>query len=245
MPVGQTHAQRRSPPSGTATFADLGTRDTPSWISGEALGYSGTSGNGRGYECTSGLPARRSSDGRSFLITAAHCPFADGATVYTGWEGGGRNVVGTAAVRDNLYDAVAIDTGNTGQTASREWDGPAEGAFGQHVYDVAGIAWSFTGDMACQDGFTSGVKCGLLVTSGYVEWVDLDNDFLHVGVEAHQVDGQLAGQGGDSGGLVFALTSASPPRQARGIVSFRRNYEWIRWTEAPAILSALGMYLAP
>jgi len=215
-------------------------RDTPSWISGEAITYSGTS-QATIYDCTSGLPARRNSDGRNFLITAGHC-YGDGATVYTGWENGGRNLIGTVVGRSNLYDAIAIDAGG-GTTLSQEWDGPAEGAAGQRVYDVSGTAWSYSGDMACHDGYTTGIKCGLLVTSGYITWTD-PQGIGHAGVEAHQVDGQLAGQGGDSGGLVFALISGSS-RQARGIVSTRYNYEWLRWTEAPPILSTFGLSLAP
>jgi hypothetical protein len=89
-----------------------------------------------------------------------------------------------------------------------------------------------------------GIRCGLLVTSGYITWTDPVNGVTHAGVEAHQVDGGLAGLGGDSGGLVFALI-ASNSRQAREIVSARHNYENLRWTEAPPILSTFGMYLAP
>lgn len=217
-------------------------RDTPYWISGEAISWSGTTQTSS-YDCTSGLPARRNSDGRSFLITAGHC-YGDGATIYTGWEGGGRNLIGTVAARNNLYDAIAVDTGGTGATLSQEWDGPAEGAPSQHVYDVSGTAWSYSGDMTCQDGFAIGIRCGLLVTSGYITWADPVNGVMHAGVEAHQVDGGLAGLGGDSGGLVFALIG-SDSRQARGIVSARYNYENVRWTEAPPILSTFGMYLAP
>jgi hypothetical protein len=197
-------------------------------------------------DCTSGLPLRRNSDGRSFLVTAGHC-YGDGETVYTGWEGGGRNLIGYLTYRSLLYDAVAIDTGYTGETASQEWDGPGVGAPTQHVYDVDGSDWSYTGDMTCQDGYNVGIRCGLLVISGFLYWNDPTSGVQHAGVEAHQVDGMTAGYGGDSGGLVFALVNANGgvTRQARGIVSMRRDWDYLRWTEAPPIMSSFGMYLAP
>jgi hypothetical protein len=221
------------------------TRDTPRWISGEALTWNGTPSQ-YWYDCTSGLPLRRNSDGRSFIVTAGHC-YPDGATVYTGIQSGGRNLIGYVTMRDNLRDAIAVDTGSTGVTATYEWDGPAEGANTQHVYDVAGADWSYSGDMTCQDGFAIGIRCGLLVTNGLIYWNDPTNGIQHAGVEAHQVDNGLAGLGGDSGGLVFALVSANggTSRQARGIVSARYNWENLRWTEAPPIMSSFGMYLAP
>lgn len=153
--------------------------------------------------------------------------------------------LGYVAYRSDLNDAVAIDTGDTGETASQEWDGPGEGAAPQHVYDVDGSNWSWAGDMTCQDGFNVGIRCGLLVTDGFLYWNDPTNGIQHAGVEAHQVDGMVAGWGGDSGGLVFALVNGGTSREARGIVSMRHDWENLRWTEAPPIMSAFEMYLAP
>jgi len=221
------------------------TRDTADWISGEALTWTNTPSN-KFFDCTSGLPLRRISDGVPFLVTAAHC-YPDLADVYTGRQNGNRNYVGYVAYRDSWNDAIGIDTGFTGLTASQEWDGPARGAPTQHVYDVEGTAWSYSGDATCQDGFETGIRCGLVVTNSVIYWTDPDNGSVHIGVEAHQVDGLLAGDTGDSGGLVFALVALNGgvSREARGIVSVRYKFENLRWTEAPAILSSFGMYLAP
>lgn len=213
-------------------------RDSPQWISGAAISQTSTS-QASVYACTSGLPARRNSDGRSFLITAAHC-FGNGVTVYTGWQNGGRNRIGVVANRDNIDDAIAIDTSSTGTTASREWDGPPGPI--ANVYDVSGSAYSYNGDLTCQDGYTSGIVCGLQVTDGYITWTG-SNGVNHRGVEAHQVNGQTAIRGGDSGGLVFALLSGNI-RQARGINSWGGG-DVIRWCEAPYIFSTFGMSLAP
>jgi hypothetical protein len=85
--------------------------------------------------------------------------------------GGGRNYVGYVVGRDDWTDTVLIYTGDTGWTASQEWDGPGENAAGQHVYDVTEDAdYSYIGDMTCQDGFSIGIRCGLLVTNGYAYW---------------------------------------------------------------------------
>ncbi|MFE9692532.1 hypothetical protein [Micromonospora sp. NPDC005806] len=213
-------------------------RDTPQWISGEALTQT-SDPSSIVWTCTSGLPARRNSDGRSFLITAAHC-YGDGATVYTGWESGGRNRIGTVARRDNLDDAIAIDTSSTGTTASREWDGKRPGPY--QVLDVTLSAFSYNGDLTCQDGYTSGIVCGLRVNNGNVTWTG-SNGVVHRGVEAHQVNGTTAAQPGDSGGLVFALLSGNV-RQARGVNSYAGG-TMLRWTEAPYIFSNFGMTLAP
>lgn len=215
-------------------------RDSPDWISGAGLSSANTS-QGLAFDCTMGLPARRNSDGVSFMISAAHC-WGDGSTIYTGWKDGGRDQIGYVAFRDNWDDAAAIAL-NYGQTASQEWDGPADGAPMQNVYDVSGFNWSYWGDMVCQDGLSIGLRCGLLVTNGYIIWTDPRTNAQHAGVEAHQVDDLFAGYGGDSGGLVFALVDWG--REARGIVSARWNDTYLRFTEAPAIFSAMGMDLAP
>ncbi|WP_435205691.1 S1 family peptidase [Micromonospora sp. bgisy143] len=211
-------------------------RDTPQWISGAALSASSTT-QSEGYDCSSGLPARRKSDGRSFLITAGHC-FANSVTIYTGWESGGRNKIGVTTTRSDYYDAVAIDTSSTGTTASRTWDGKS----GNYtVNDVTGSALSYTGDWVCQTGYTSGVVCGIQVTSGWLTWVG-SNGITHGGVEAFQRDGTTACRPGDSGGLVFNVSANV--RQARGIISQCGGTK-ARWTEAPAIFNILGMSLAP
>ncbi|WP_426502093.1 hypothetical protein ACPPVO_31095 [Dactylosporangium sp. McL0621] len=209
-------------------------RDTQPWIAGEALASASTSESAV-YSCTSGLPSRRISDNRSFLISAAHC-FNDNASVYTGWSGGGFNFIGTATYRDNLDDAIAIDTSSTGITGGREWDGPAN-----NIYNVTGSGWSYNGDMTCQDGFSSKIVCGLLVTGDNITWTG-SNGVGHRGVEAHQVNGQTASRPGDSGGLVFSLSGTT--RQARGIVSWGGG-STTRWTEAPYIYSQFAMQLAP
>jgi hypothetical protein len=215
-------------------------RDTPDRISGAGLSSANTS-QGKAFDCTMGLPARRDSDGASFMISAAHC-WGDGSTIYTGWQGGGRDQIGYVAFHDDWNDAAAIAL-DYGQTASQEWDGPANGSPTQHVYDVSGYDWSYWGDMTCQDGLSVGIRCGLLVTNGYIIWTDPVTNAQHAGVEAHQVDGLTAGFGGDSGGLVFALFDWG--RQARGIVSARWQDTNLRWTEAPPIFSSMGMDLAP
>jgi hypothetical protein len=107
------------------------------------------------------------------------------------------------------------------------------------VYDVAGYNWSYNGDMTCQDGLSIGIRCGLLVTNGYIIWTELATGAQHVGVQANQVDDHVAGLEGDSGGLVFALVGWG--REARGIVSARWRDTNLRWTEAPAIFSSMGM----
>ncbi|MFC8719115.1 hypothetical protein [Kitasatospora sp. NPDC057198] len=207
-------------------------RDSAPWIAGEALVDGGSNAT---YDCTSGVPTRRKSDNRSFLISAEHC-FAADATIYTGWDGG-RNYIGHVAARSDLWDAVAIDTSSTGVTAGREWDGPTGNSF---TLPLTSSAYSYAGDYVCQDGFTSGVVCNIEVTKADTYWVG-SNGVLHRGVEGIQVYGNTAIQHGDSGGLVFAITGSS--RQARGINSWGGDTV-IRWTEVLDIYNTWGLQLA-
>ena len=94
--------------------------------------------------------------------------------------------------------------------------------------------------MACQDGYSSGIVCGLVVDDADATWTD-NTGVSRRGVLAHQVDGQTAVQVGDSGGLVFNLSSGNI-RQTRGIVSSGGGNQ-IRWTQAPYIFSTLGLRL--
>ncbi|MCJ1677555.1 S1 family peptidase [Streptomyces sp. APSN-46.1] len=209
-------------------------RDTPAWIAGAALtNTSWTSG----YACTSGVPTRRKSDNRSYLITAAHC-FSDGNSVYTGWEGGGRNYIGQVTARANLWDAIAVDTTNTGVTAGREWDGPVNNSF---TLALTSSAYSYNGDYVCQDGYSSGVVCNIKVVNQDKYWTG-SNGVDHRGVEGTQVNGSTAIRGGDSGGLVFSITGST--RQARGINSWGGG-STIRWTEVIDIYNTWGLQLAP
>jgi hypothetical protein len=224
-----------------APLSDLSRlRDTPAWIAGEAITRQDTP-QSWGWLCTSGLPSRRNSDDRSFLITAAHCA-ANGTYIYTGWENGGRNYIGRVAMRDDLHDAAAIDTSSTGPTAGLEWDGPRTNSF---LLVVDSYRYSYNGDYVCHDGCTSGVVCGIKVIDGDYTWVG-GNGVTHRGVEGQKTNGGVAGQGGDSGGLVFAIPcSGCSDRQARGIVSGGDYGSIILWTEAPDIYYNLGLHLAP
>ncbi|MFB7946434.1 hypothetical protein ACFC6L_16130 [Kitasatospora phosalacinea] len=208
-------------------------RDSPSWIAGEYI-------TDNSKACTSGVPTRRVSDGRSILITAAHC-FPDGASVYTGWENGGRNYIGKVSGRANTWDAIAIDTTGTGPTAGLEWDGPVSSSF---VLSLTSSAYSYNGDYVCHDGYRSGVVCNIKVVADDITWTG-ENGVNHRGVQGRQVDGGTAVQGGDSGGLVFSITGST--RQARGIVSGgdKNNNSVMVWTEVTDVFNTFGLQLAP
>ncbi|GAA1385796.1 hypothetical protein GCM10009639_08760 [Kitasatospora putterlickiae] len=239
--VAASRALTASDPAGVDTVLEPSSegsdmsrlRDTPAWIAGEALTDAGW---GSGYKCTSGVPTRRKSDNRSFLISAAHC-FSDGASVYTGWENGGRNYLGNVVARADLWDAVAIDVQGTGWTAGREWDGPVNNSF---TLTLTSSAYSYNGDFVCQDGYTTGVMCGIKVVDDDKYWTG-SNGVDHRGVEGTQVSGYTAIQGGDSGGLVFSITGDT--RQARGINSWGGGTT-IRWTEVVDIYNTWGLQLA-
>ncbi|WP_406290674.1 hypothetical protein [Embleya sp. NBC_00896] len=217
-----------------ALVATSRARDTAPWMAGAKLT------NNYGASCTSGLPTVRISDGRPFLVTAAHC-FSNGNSVYTGSQNGGRNYVGQVTARANHVDAIAIDTKATGRTWSWEWDGPQNS---NKAYKVTSVRNSTERDPAvCHDGYTSGVVCGIKVKDAdYMWWMD---DDLVFGVKGERSAGTSA-RPGDSGGLVFAI-SGSTTRQARGIVSAvgLSNDRIMVWPEAPEILYNFGLRMAP
>ena len=221
-------------------FSDMSRRrDEAPWIAGAALSGPSTPAS-LVYDCTSGLPVRRNGDDRSFLITAAHC-FKDGVNVYTGWEGGGRNSVGRVAARYNEWDAILVDTSSTGTTVGKEWDGPPDTT---RFFSISGNAYSHKGDLVCQDGYTSGIVCGIQVKDEDNRWTG-SNGVDHRGVQGIKVDGGTAARGGDSGALVFHLDGNT--RQARGIVSAGTTGAGndIRWTETVDILNSFPAHVAP
>ncbi|MCF2527806.1 S1 family peptidase [Yinghuangia soli] len=219
-----------------AAGSDMSRRmDSVPWIAGAALGNTSLP-QSSGWLCTSGVPTRRKSDGKAFLITAAHC-FADGNSVWTGWENGRRNYIGQVVARANLWDAVAVDTTNTGLTRGMAWDGPNNGdAF---VQQLTSSAYSYNGDYVCQDGFTSGVICSIRVVDQDISWTG-SNGVPHRGVEGSRSGTAI--RGGDSGGLVFGITGST--RQARGINSWGGGGT-IRWTEVVDIYNTWNLALAP
>lgn len=206
-------------------------KDERPWIGGEGLS---TAARGT---CTSGLPARRNWDGRSFLITAEHCG-EEGEWFYTEWENQTRNYIGRTTYTHVQYDAAAIDTNDTGVTGGRTWEGPND--WRATVAPIDGMRYSYNGDWVCHSGFPSGQVCGIRVWDQDKTWTD-ETGHTRRGVAAEKTDGPIAGQVGDSGGLVWTYTSNG--RQARGIVSAGSGRN-LYWTEAVDILGAWGMHLA-
>jgi hypothetical protein len=213
------------------------TRDWAPWIAGAALS-DWTTSETKVFQCTSGLPARRISDGHSFIVTAGHC-FADGVDVHTGWWNGGRTYVGRVSYRRPELDALIIDTAATGVTGGREWDGPAD-----NIYPVTGSSNSQVGDMLCQDGFESKIICGLKV-EGSASWLINGNLPWVNGKMADTINGGIASRSGDSGGLVFNYNNVT--RQARGIVSASGGpglQNELLFPEAGDLLSTFSLTLA-
>ncbi|MCF2529595.1 S1 family peptidase [Yinghuangia soli] len=215
--------------------------DTPPWVAGAALTDRAWNSAAEPWMCTSGVPTRRTSDDRPFLITAAHC-FRNGHSIYSGWyrDSSGayvRNYIGRIAARAGLLDAVAVDTSGTGVTAGWEWDGPRQSSF---LLELTSSAYSFQGDYVSHDGYTSGVVGRIEVVAPDVYWTGTDG-VLHRGVEGRRKGGEAIREG-DSGSLVFGVTDGT--RQARGISSWGGGGA-IRWTEVVDIYRHWGLRLAP
>ncbi|MGW1159262.1 peptidase [Streptomyces sp. NPDC002513] len=243
----------------TTSWADTKWHDSSPYIGGDQL----TDGS---YYCSAGLPAVRTSDNTPFMITAGHC-FSTNDPVYTG--GGSTptmgdyydgltgtlgNSVGTVASVSTAWDAETISgsNNNSDESDSTTW------------HPVTSDAYSYNGDMVCQDGDASffmqqGTVCGIQVTNQDITYSITDWTGTHNvrGVEGTRLPGNpWANAHGDSGAMVFSVSGST--RQARGIVSAGLDpccysygtegdmaFNYILWTEAPDILGHFGMKLNP
>jgi hypothetical protein len=153
-------------------------------------------------ECTTGFAVWR--QGRSMLLSAAHC-YPAGASVL---DGGG-DLVGRVVDRSEVNDTLIIDAGARG----RMWDGGLNSTVAQ---SVSGVATSGVGNLLCTSGSRSGVICGVRVDA--VDVMNPDTGF-YPQVRAHQVDGRPAAGQGDSGGPVFSNTPEAGHVSAMGLIS--------------------------
>jgi hypothetical protein len=157
--------------------------------------------------CTSGFPIRRKSDGRTFILTAGHCP---GDTWWTEGEVGNSNLkVGDTWERNDLLDVQYI---RAVDVEGRVYDGGVAPG-GQPSKPVAGRNLTRLGDSICVSGASSGVHCGLTVV-GHPSpgGRPLGNYWMAYS------DG-VAVCFGDSGGPVFSRASDPDKVIARGVIS--------------------------
>jgi hypothetical protein len=193
-----------------------------------------------GWACTTGVPVKNAS-GHQYILTASHCGHTG-----THWNTGRGVSVGTVVNYSEHWDAALIDA----PSAAWEFDGPA-GPAAANTLQLVGTAYSYTGDLVCQDGYTTGVACGIRVDNQDAQNFSVrgpryGNTFLARGVIGHQINGGIAVQGGDSGGLVFTINSGGATRQVRGIVSSSvdgTGLNGIFWTEALDIYNQFGLHL--
>jgi len=212
------------PLTGTDRFGD-----TPPFYAGAYIVDSG-------WSCTTGIPVKDGS-GNQFMVTASHCGHTG-----THWQTGRGVAVGNVVRFNEGWDASLI----AAQSAAWEWDGSNP----EFTVRLNATRYSFTGDLVCHDGYPSRVVCGIRVDNEdaqnfHVRGPRYGNTFSARGVIGHQVDGGRASQGGDSGGLVFAINSSST-REVRGIVSADvdgTNGNSMFWTEALDIYNAFGVHL--
>lgn len=237
-----------------------GTIEPPLWrwndakplIGGDVALMAGWAGSR--VQCTTGLAVEDSS-GNDFVTTAAHCAPANRAVYGEGDAVGDfgfsfGNRLGTTFQVSPYWDVELISTGgkNGSGSNSDEADTPT-GTW----YRVTSDAYSYTGDQVCQDGSDSyydgyGVPCGISVTNDDIRYRLSYNNTTYTVRGVEGVKSVHAVEHGDSGGLVFTVSS-STTRQARGSVSAQsgsgKGSTTMYWTEAPDILSFFPVHLSP
>lgn len=192
-----------------------------------------------GYSCTTGIPVANNSGGGFAIITASHCAHT-GAVIYNG--AGTRE--GTVSEYHENWDAAKYPVSSSG---AYEFDGSPSA---NDPRPLSGTKYSYNGDSVCQDGYTSGVICGIQVVNQDVQNFMVSGPRYHNTFAVRGVIGRRANstavRPGDSGGLVFAIPySGASVREVRGIVSASvdGHSDEIFWTEALDIYNTFHVHL--
>jgi len=175
--------------------------DTSPFYAGAALGPA----FGDQSNCTSGIPAVSTWDGRQWLVTAGHC-YNVGDYVYAA----GGNYIGQVKFKRTDLDSVFIEAPTNRYT----WDGTDATGYSRYLNGVRNVA---VGDFTCQLGYNSKVVCNIrTVYAGNASWnVNGTTVWGSYGVPHY---GGIVGRGGDSGGPVISINDPYS-RQLNGIVS--------------------------
>ncbi|MFF2852276.1 hypothetical protein ACFVT5_39070 [Streptomyces sp. NPDC058001] len=175
--------------------------DTSPFYAGAALGPA----YGAESNCTSGIPAVSTWDGRQWLVTAGHC-YNVNDYVYTA----GGNYIGQVKYDLPAIDALFIET----PTLRYTWDGTDAAGYTRYLNGVRNVA---VNDFTCQLGYNSKVVCNIrTVYAGNASWnVNGTTVWGSYGVPNN---GGIVGRGGDSGGPVIFINDANS-RELNGIVS--------------------------
>lgn len=190
--------------------------------------------------CTTGYSALRNYDNSPVMVTAAHC-------VRTGDD-----VLNAVGVKtgfttnfDTNYDAAMFSV-----TAAR----PAMykgAATTDATLPIVASGYSWVGDIVCNNGYTTvwdtgNAMCGIQV---YSDWTQMSfgavryPGFTASGVMGRQVNGQRAGDGGDSGGPVYAASQGGIVMRGTVTGPGSEGINSLFWPEAPMQLQVLDAHL--
>lgn len=205
--VGAVHLELHAVAPHPAQF-DTRAAPTPHYNGGQLLVMtSPTSGNmcSSGFGISDGSSANGGA-GRRYLITAAHCGWADFYTGNTAVYGSGSSYIGRTSAMNSTDDVQLISTGSDQWV----WDGPGiDNEPAQYVKAVSSAGSPFPGEYICSSGAFTGVICGINVDT-----------YAGTGarVASHQMYGAPAAGHGDSGGPVFTSVDGWHTDQALGTV---------------------------
>ncbi|MFG2875624.1 hypothetical protein ACGFYU_11565 [Streptomyces sp. NPDC048337] len=176
--------------------------DTSPFYAGAALGPA----HGSQSNCTSGIPAISTWDGRQWLVTAGHCYNVNDNV----WTAGG-NYIGQVKFKKPEIDSLFIEAATNRYT----WDGLDANGYTRYLNGVRNVA---VNDFTCQLGYNSKVVCNIrTVYAGNAKWnVNGTDVWGSYGVPHY---GGIVGRGGDSGGPVIYINDQNS-RQLNGIVSY-------------------------
>jgi hypothetical protein len=178
------------------------------------------------HPCTSGFPIVRNSDGRTFILTAAHCGgtrCSPTTTVVCWWAWYGYKSTDNGYKFGDVWNVTnSLDVQYIRSfTGPYTYDGGV--AYGtDFAKQVVGSGSNHPGDWVCQSGGFTGIHCGLQVQyttvvslngTNVTEWLACGNPYRSV------CNSTGAGQG-DSGGSVFSLGSQSGTVIAKGMQSY-------------------------
>jgi hypothetical protein len=235
--VSLTFEAARKPQPMSSTYNKFD--DNKNWIGGDQI----ANPNDLHDACTAGFAADDSS-GHQYLVTAGHCTVGTVAA---------RSYPNNYSGKDYFFDAELI-SGNSyyndegeGSTPANSWWAVLNG----------GVAYSYAGDIVCQNGMMTSYSqgrtpCNIRVTNSDFKWANGNGQSR--GVRGATTDGSIGAMSGDSGGTVFTYNSGT--RQLRGIISTGFGCwsvpvnGWpdqlacndIAWTEAVDVLNHFGLH---
>ncbi len=204
--------------------------DTPAWWGGDFIWVGGVG-------CTSWFSLHSTGNNLDYNATAGHCSPTGGNVYNSTSPTTNPNQQGTIT-QDHVHWSdggnVDVEIYTVSSNAARVWADPTT----QSRLVTSRSVSDPVGTLLCTDGQADHEVCSVEIVNSSVS-VTYDGKTVVQQVYCHQINGQAAFSGGDSGGPVYAGKNGSAEAQAFGMIVAHQSdasYGW--YTPARSIFSA-------